>query len=185
MPWLRNAAACRHKLARRFELGRHIGEPKGNRLMFDDRLAEAFALLRVGERDLVGGAGHAHGLRRDADATAFQIGKRNTVALAFGAEPILLRHAQLLEIDFAGVGRLLAHLVFDPADAIAGLLGLDDEAADALLALPEIGRGKDQRDVGVLARGDELLRSVENIAAVAAARRGCGSRRHPSRSAAR
>ena len=174
-----------HELARGFELGRHVGKAKCNGLMFDDGFAEAFTLLRVGERNLVGGAGHAHGLRRDADATAFQIGQRDTVALAFGAEPVLLRNAELLETNFAGVGRLLAHLALDPADAIAGLLGIDDEAADALLALPEIGRGKDQRHVGVLARGDELLVAVKNIASVADARRECGSRRHPSRSAVR
>ena len=174
-----------HELTRGFELGRHIGQAKGNGLMFDDRLAEASALLRVGERNLVGCAGHAHGLRGDADAAAFQVGKRDTVALAFGAEPVLLRHAELVELNFAGIGRLLSHLAFDPADAIAGLLGVDDEAADALLALPEVRRGKDQRDVGVLARGDELLVAIKNIAAVAAARRACGSRRHPSRSAVR
>ena len=48
----------KHELMRGFELGRHIGEAKGNSLMFDDRLAEASALLRIGERYLAGGAGY-------------------------------------------------------------------------------------------------------------------------------
>ena len=77
-----------HELTRGFELGRHVGQAERDGLVFDDRLAEAAALLRIGERNLVGRAGHADGLRGDADAAAFQIGKRDAVALAFGAEPV-------------------------------------------------------------------------------------------------
>ena len=69
-------------------------------------------------------------------------------------------------MNFAGIRRLLPHLVFDAADAIAGLLGVNDEAADAFFALPEFRRGKHQRNVGVLARGDELLCSVKNVSSV-------------------
>ena len=47
-------------------------------------------------------------------------------------------------MHLAGVGGVLAHLVLDAADAIAGLFGLDDEAADAPLAEREIGRGEHQ-----------------------------------------
>ena len=122
-----------HELTRRFELGRHIGKAKCNGLMFDDGFAEASTLLRVGERNLEGRAGHAHGLRSDADAAAFQVGQRDTVALAFGTEPVLLRHAKIFEPNFASIGRLLSHLALDSGDAITRLLGVDDEAADAFL----------------------------------------------------
>ena len=88
-----------HELTRGFELGRHVGKAKRDGLMFDDRLAEAAALLRIGERDFVRRARHADGLRGDADAAAFQIGKRDAVALAFGAEPVFHRHVEFVELQ--------------------------------------------------------------------------------------
>ena len=97
-------------------------------------LPKLSSLLRVGEGDLVGGARHAERLRRDADASALEIGERDTVAVAFLAEPVFDRHMEVFETDGAGVRRVLPHLVLDPADAIAGPVGLDDEAADAVLA---------------------------------------------------
>ena len=140
MPWLRKRGGMQHELPRRFELGRHVGQAERDRLMFDDRLAEAAAFLRISDGDVVRRARHADGLRGDADAAAFEIGERDAIALAFGAEPVFRRHAELVELHLAGVGSLLAHLGFDAADAIAGPVGLDDEAADAALAEREIGR---------------------------------------------
>src|SRR6516165_1457896 len=102
--------------------------------------------------------------RLGADAAAFQIRQRDPVALALGAEPVLFRHAEFVKTHFAAVRRLLAHFALDAADRITLLFGIDDEAADAFRPKPEVGRGKDQSDVGVFARGDELLGAVDNVA---------------------
>ena len=75
---------------RGLELGRHVGQAEGDGLMFDNRLAEALALLRVAERYLISRTGHAYGLRSDANTSAFQIGKCNMITLALSAEPVLL-----------------------------------------------------------------------------------------------
>src|SRR4051794_28065169 len=50
------------------DLHPHVGERECDRLVLDDRAPELLALLRVGERVLVRGAGDADGLRADARA---------------------------------------------------------------------------------------------------------------------
>ena len=40
-------------LASDLDLGRHLGQTKGDRLMLDDRLAESLAFARVGKRRVV------------------------------------------------------------------------------------------------------------------------------------
>src|SRR3972149_2985680 len=106
-----------HELTRSFELGCHVGQAKSNGLMFYDCLAEASALLRVEECNLKSSASHADGLRSDADAPALQVGKGNAVALAFGAEPVFLPHAQCVEILRTRQRTRLVQLAFNPAIA--------------------------------------------------------------------
>ena len=48
-----------------------------HRLVLEDGLAEALAVLAVGQRRLEGRARHAHALAGDADAPAFQARQRN------------------------------------------------------------------------------------------------------------
>ncbi len=83
--------------------------------------------------------------------------------MALAAKPVFRRHPEFLESYFARIRRVLTQFAFNTADAITRLRRLDDEAADASLALSEIGSGKYQRNVGVLARGDVLLCSVEHV----------------------
>jgi hypothetical protein len=78
------------------------------------------------------------------------------------------RDAAVLEQDLRGVGRALAHLLLDAGDDVAGRLGRHQEARDALLAGRLVGDREDDRHLGVLAGGDELLDAVEDeIVAVA------------------
>lgn len=52
---------------------------------------------------------------------------------------------------------------FDPHHRVAGRPGRHDEGGYALGASLLAGAREDQGDVGVLARGDELLGAVEHI----------------------
>ena len=151
------------ELPRRLDLRGHVGEAEIHRLMLDDRFAEGAALVRVLERGLERGARHAHRLRRDANAPAFEVGQRDAVARALGAEQIGYRHAAVFERDLRRVGRVLAELFLDARDHVAGAVGRHDEGADALLAGCLVGDGEYHGDIGVLAAGDELLHAVEDI----------------------
>jgi len=119
--------------------------------MLDDYLAEGLTLLCVPERNFKSGPGHANGLRRDTDATALKIGKCDSVTLTFCTKSVFGRDTELVEPDFACVRRMLSHFALDPGHTIAGLLCLNDETADATFSQPEIGRGKHQSDIGILA----------------------------------
>ena len=83
--------------------------------------------------------------------------------MAFVAEQVRGRHAAVLEQDLRGVARVLAHLVFDARHGVAGRVGRHDEGADALLAGRLVGDRHHDRDVAVLAAGDELLDAVEHV----------------------
>jgi hypothetical protein len=107
-------------------------------------------------------------LSSDANTSAFQIGKCNMITLALSAEPVLLSHAEILEAHFTRVGRVLPHLALNATDTITGLPGFNDEAAYASFAERKVRSSKDQSNVGVLARSDELLCSIENVTSVPA-----------------
>src|SRR6185437_4570210 len=158
------------ELARRLDAGRHIGKPEGYRLVIGDRGAEALAIPGVAGRGLERGAGHADRLCGDADAPAFEIGERDLVALAFAAEPQIRRELELVENDLRRVGGALAELLLELGDAPARPVGRHDESADAALASLGIGDGEDQRELGMGARGDELLGAGEDVTLAAAPR---------------
>jgi hypothetical protein len=54
-------------------------------------------------------------------------------------------------------------LVFDADDLIARRVGRHDESGNALLAGVGIGYGKDDDDIAVLARRDELLGTIDDV----------------------
>ena len=168
------------ELARGFDLRRHVGELEIDRLMLDERLAEARPLARVGERRVERRARHADRLRRDADAPRLEIRERDPVALAFAPEQIRGGHPAVLEDDLRGVGGALAELLLDARDDVARRRGLDEERRDALLARVLVGDREHDGDVGVLAGRDELLDAVQHeVRALALGarrdRRGVGS----------
>jgi len=151
------------------DLRRHVGKAERDSLMFDDRLAECYAVLGVGQSSLVGGLRHPHRLRSDADASALQIGESDTVAFAFIAKPVFGGQLQVLEGKLHRIRSVLAHFLFDARNGIARRVCRHDEAADPSLARARIGDRENDRDVAVLAGGDELLDPIENVSV---ARRG-------------
>ncbi len=139
-------------------------------------LPKASRCARVVGRRFECRARHADRLRGDADAAAFEVGERDAIALALAAEEIPRRHAAVLEHDLRGVGGVLAEFLLQPRDDIAGRRRRHDERADAALAGVAVGDREHDRDVGVLARGDELLGAVQHVV-VAVATGGGADRR--------
>ncbi|GJE69686.1 hypothetical protein CHKEEEPN_1215 [Methylorubrum podarium] len=121
-------------------------------------LAEGLALARVAEGRLERGPRHAHGLRRDADASPLEVGQCDAQSLALLAEQEVGRQDHVLENDLRRVRAALPELVLDGCDRVAPRVGRDDEGRDALPPGIRVGDGEDDRYAGVLARGDELLR---------------------------
>ena len=92
-----------YQLTRRFDLRGHVGQAELHGLVFIDGFAEAFAFARIAQGRFIRGARHAHGLRGDADASAFQAGQGDLVALPFFANQIFRRDAAVLEQDLRRV----------------------------------------------------------------------------------
>ncbi|MNZ57509.1 hypothetical protein D3C78_754910 [compost metagenome] len=116
--------------------------------------------------------GHAHRLRGYADAAAFQVAQGDAVSLALLAQAATGRQAQVVELDLAGVRGVLAELVLDAHDAVAGGVGGYDEGADALLARRRVGHGEDDHHAGMAAGSDELLAAVQYVMIAVATRLG-------------
>ena len=76
------------------------------------------------------------------------------------------RHAAVLQHDLRRVRGVLAGLLLDARNDPARGRGRHDEGADSSLASGLVGHGEDDRDVGGLARGDELLDAVQQVGAV-------------------
>ncbi len=76
--------------------------------------AEALALTGIVAGRFERGAGHAHRLRGNADAPAFEVGQGDPVAFALFTQAIGHRHFHLFEENLAGVRGMLAELVLDP-----------------------------------------------------------------------
>ncbi len=144
--------------------------------MVEDGGAEALALLGVSQRRFKRAARHAHALRGDADAPAFERAQGDLVALAFAADQVLGRDAAVVEIDLRGVAGMLAQLVFQPRHHITGRAGGHDEGARAFFAGAFVGHGDDDRRMSIFAAGDELLDAVEHVLIALLHRRGAQRR---------
>jgi hypothetical protein len=91
------------------------------------------------------------------------------------AEPVLGRHADVVERERRRVGRALAHLLEVLLDHDPGRAHLDDERRHPAAAGGRIGLGEDDRPLGVARVRDERLRAVEDVV-VAVAHRGGAQR---------
>src|SRR3989344_358458 len=151
------------ELARGFDLRGAVGQAKAHGLVVEDGGAKALALLRIRQRRIKRAARHAHALRGNADAPAFERAQGDLVALALGADEVLGRDAAVVEVDLRRVAAVLAQLVFQPRHHIAGVVGGHEEGAHALLARALVGHGDDDGHMAVLATGDELLDAVDHI----------------------
>ena len=74
------------------DLDGHVGQRELHRLELRDRLAELLALLRVGDREVVGALGEADAHRGDRDPPAVEDLQELAEALAALAEQVLLGH---------------------------------------------------------------------------------------------
>jgi hypothetical protein len=97
-PASRRLAACQISWRAASICVAHVGQAKAHGLVVEDGLAKALALFGVVQRALEGAARHAHALRRDADAPAFQAAQGNLVALALGANQVLGRDAAVVKL---------------------------------------------------------------------------------------
>src|SRR3989344_1423858 len=70
------------ELARGFDLRGAVGQAKAHGLVVEDGGAKALALLRIRQRRIKRAARHAHALRGNADAPAFERAQGDLVALA-------------------------------------------------------------------------------------------------------
>jgi hypothetical protein len=94
------------------------------------------------------------------------------VAFAFRAEHQIGGQFDILEDELGGVGGPLAELVLDSGYPKTGALGRHQKGADAPLALFGVGHGEDDRDLGILAGGDELGGVAQHPAVAVAPRSG-------------
>src|SRR4051812_47726358 len=159
------------------DLELHVREHEGDRLVFDDLLAELLALLGVVERELVGGAGDAQRLgadRRAAGLEGLHGGLRAALlALAHAGEALVelllateqraARDAAVVEVDVGGVRGAQAVLLDLGAllDAARLVLG-DDERGVAARAELAVDRRDDDMDVGDAAVGRPGLLAVDD-----------------------
>ena len=148
---------------RHLDAGRHVGEAEGNRLVFGDRLAKSHPLAGIVARRLECRPRHADGLSGDADTTLHQVGEGDAISVAHRPQNIFDRDHQVLEGDLAGVAGAMSELFLEAHDPIAGIGRRGQEACDAPFAGRRVGEGDDHRDIGALARSDELLDAVEHV----------------------
>ncbi|MNZ71012.1 hypothetical protein D3C78_893640 [compost metagenome] len=82
--------------------------------MLDQGFTETATFLGVVTGHFERSTGHAHRLRGNADTPALKVGQGDLVTLPLLAQTIGNWNAHIVENDLAGVGCVLAELVFDP-----------------------------------------------------------------------
>src|SRR5262245_38143559 len=148
---------------RGFDLCGHFGYLKLHALEFADRLAELFALLRVGQRRFIGALRQPDHLRADADAPFVQRLDGDLVSFAEFAQHVLFGRAAIVEEQFAGRRCADAQLVFLLAHRESGEIPFDNERGDTPVAFARIGVGEDDEEAGLIAVRDPQLAAVDQI----------------------
>src|SRR3546814_18285440 len=103
--------------ARRLQFGRHVGERELGVLEIGDTLPELLAVPRIGDRLVEAALRAAKRAGADVETAAVEPHHRDAEALAFGADPILRRHADRIEHHLRGRLRMPAEIAFLAADA--------------------------------------------------------------------
>src|SRR6266540_3573266 len=166
------------------DLGRHVGQHEGDRLVLDQGPAELLALLRVLQRELerrprdaqrLGADDRARELerlqgRRRALVGALACPRDAGLELLDAAEHVLERDRAVLEQHLRRMRGADAHLLFLLAHAQALGARRDDERRLASGAQLGLHGGHDHVDVGDASVGDEHLLAVDDPAAVLADR---------------
>lgn len=146
-----------------FDFDVHVGEHPLDGLKFADGFAEGFAGAGVFDGFVESGLGETDSLRGDADAAVIESGERDSEALALFAKAIFGGDETIVEKNFDGGRRALAHFVFVAADFKAGGVGFDEESGNSLPSRGGIGFGEDDVDTGGGAVGDPGFGAVQNI----------------------
>ncbi|MNQ68988.1 hypothetical protein D3C85_835640 [compost metagenome] len=140
-------------------------------------LVEGAAVLHVLEREAEQALQRNSGIQGDDQALLRQLLHEVGEALVLFAQAIGHGHAHVVEEQFGGVGRGLAHLVELAAAAKACAVGLDHDQAHALGAGGRIGLAHQQHHVAAQAVADEDLAAVDDVV-VAVAHGGGADRLH-------
>ena len=141
-------ATRRASAARGLDFREHLEQARLHALVLDDRHAALDALVRVGERVVVGGAGEP-----DEDLTHARIGVREhhleTDGVEVGPERhVALGDAHVVEVELALVEAALSELVERTRALDAGQVERHEEDAAALEALALVERAEEHRHVG-------------------------------------
>src|SRR5262245_2662110 len=107
--------------------------------MFDDGLAELPPRFGISERFFIGGARDADGLRRDADAAAFEICEGDRKSFTAFAENPVFRNGAVAQCYRTRVGSADAELVLHAVDGEARRIGRYDERGQSLFSKIGIG----------------------------------------------
>ena len=83
-----------------------------------------------------------------------------------------MRYAHVVEGQLRRIGCVQAHLRLQSYHLVAGRVRGHDKGGNAALALFRIGNREDQGEIGILARRDELLAAIDDIAVPVAHRPG-------------
>ena len=110
LPRVRELGSVQGHEARLVELQLRVGEPERDGLELVDRPAERLALLRVVDRELECRPPEPDRPGRELDAGDVEHPHQSAEAVAFGAEPAVLGHEAVLELDLGRGEAAAAHL---------------------------------------------------------------------------
>ena len=127
-------ARAPHEHARGVRLQHHVGDHRLDQLEARDRPAELLALLGVLDRLLHAALADAHAAGGDRVAPRVERRHRDFEAVADAAEHLLVGDLDVFERDRGRVGGVQTHLVLDRLRFVAGLVGVHEEAREALVA---------------------------------------------------
>ena len=119
--------------ARRRDLDRHVGEPKADGLVLDDRLAERAAFDRAPGRLAIGGERETERLRSDQHPPDIERGEGKPQGATGLAHARAVGHHDV-ELEIGRLRAAQSHLVDELVDDDAGLLPGDHEGRDAASA---------------------------------------------------
>src|SRR5689334_17190038 len=150
--------------ARGVDPDRHVGELPANTLEVGDGPAELVSRRRVAERALVGALRQPERHRRGAEALAVVRRHELLEAVAGADEQVLLRDLTAIEMQLALGDAAKAHHEFAAADAKAGRVALDENAADAVGAGAAAEASIHEIETRRARTGDPALVAVDAIA---------------------
>ena len=153
------------------DLGLQFGELVLGRLEIHHGLAEHLALAHIIDRPVQRRLGRSHPCDRDLKPLPAQLLHEKDEALPLLAKPRLARQFDILEEQLRSILGVHAELLEIAAFRKSPKAAIHEEQRDAFRAERRVGLRNDNNEIGVLAVGDEGLRTVQHIAVAAPQRR--------------